>query len=64
MNPPPLGILMLDTRFPRIFGDVGNAQTWPFPVRYATVPHATPQAVVGADPAPWSRILSLRGGGW
>jgi hypothetical protein len=28
-----LGILMLDTRFPRILGDVGNAQTWPFPGR-------------------------------
>ena len=27
-----LGILSLDTKFPRIHGDIGNAETWPFPV--------------------------------
>ena len=37
-----IGILMLETRFPRIPGDVGNARTWPFPVRYRVVPGATP----------------------
>lgn len=35
--PIPLGVLMLDTRFPRIPGDVGNAATWPFPVQYRVV---------------------------
>jgi Asp/Glu/hydantoin racemase len=29
-----VGILMLDTVFPRPPGDIGNASTWPFPVRY------------------------------
>jgi Asp/Glu/hydantoin racemase len=45
-----IGILMLETRFPRIPGDVGNARTWPFPVRYRVVPGATPEAVVRGDP--------------
>ena len=42
----PLGILMLDARFPRIPGDMGNATTWPFPVLYKVVSGATPEAVV------------------
>ena len=41
-----LGILSLETRFPRIPGDMGNAGTWPFPVFYAVVPGASPQRVV------------------
>jgi hypothetical protein len=42
----PIGILMLDTRFARIPGDVGNALTWPFPVLYRVVGGATPERVV------------------
>jgi hypothetical protein len=43
---PALGILMLDTRFPRVPGDVGNPSTWPFPVRIAVVRDASPERVV------------------
>lgn len=42
----PLGILMLEARFPRIPGDMGNAGTWPFPVLYRVVKGASPEQVV------------------
>jgi Asp/Glu/hydantoin racemase len=41
-----VGILMLEARFPRIPGDVGNATTWPFPVLYKVIPGASPERVV------------------
>jgi hypothetical protein len=44
-----LGILMLDTRFPRPPGDIGNPATFEqlqIPVRYRTVQGASPQSVV------------------
>jgi len=41
-----IGILMLEARFPRIPGDMGNAQTWPFPVHYKVVKGASPDLVV------------------
>jgi Asp/Glu/hydantoin racemase len=42
----PLGILMLQARFARIPGDMGNATTWPFPVLYRVVKGASPERVV------------------
>lgn len=42
----PLGILMLEARFPRISGDMGNGTTWPFPVLYRVVGGASPDKVV------------------
>lgn len=41
-----VGMLMLDTVFPRIPGDFGNAATWPFPVLYRVVRGASPNRVV------------------
>ena len=43
---PALGVLMLDTRFPRPLGDVGNPASFDFPVRNAMVQGASPQRVV------------------
>lgn len=42
----PLGILMLDTRFPRGPGDIGNAASYDFPVVLKTVSGATVDRVV------------------
>jgi Asp/Glu/Hydantoin racemase len=41
-----LGILMLDTRFMRVPGDMGNPATWPFPVLYRVVRGASAEKVV------------------
>ena len=41
-----VGICMLDTRFPRIPGDIANARTWNVPVLYRVVPRSTPRQAV------------------
>jgi hypothetical protein len=41
-----LGILMLEARFPRIPGDMGNASSFPYPVLYKVVKGASPERVV------------------
>ena len=41
-----VGILMLEARFPRIPGDMGNARTWDFPVHFKIVRGASPDRVV------------------
>src|ERR1700722_1432713 len=41
-----VGILMLETKFPRIPGARGHGTTWPLPVLYKIVPGATPDRVV------------------
>ncbi|QVQ27277.1 aspartate/glutamate racemase family protein [Achromobacter deleyi] len=50
-----LGVLMLDTRFPRPPGDVGNRETFEragIPVHFVTVQGASPRKIVQeADPA-------------
>ena len=41
-----VGVMMLETRFPRIHGDIANACTWPFPLHYRIVRGASPHRVV------------------
>jgi Asp/Glu/hydantoin racemase len=48
-----LGILMLDTAFPRIPGDLGCADTFPFPVRHALIPGAHVDAIVHGRRDAW-----------
>jgi len=48
---PFLGVLMLETRFPRIPGDIGHPGTFAFPVRHVVVRGASARRVVQAgDP--------------
>ena len=65
-----VGVLMLDTAFPRIVGDVGNAQSYDFPVRFHVVEGADVTCIVqGAPPDPalvaafidGARILEAQG---
>ena len=49
---PFLGILMLETTFPRIKGDIGNSATFDFPVQYRVVKNASVERlVIQADKA-------------
>jgi len=41
-----IGILMLDSQFPRIKGDIGNAETWNYPVLFKKVENAYPEKIV------------------
>ncbi|MEO8835636.1 MAG: aspartate/glutamate racemase family protein [Caldimonas sp.] len=45
-GPASLGVVMLETRFPRPRGDIGNAATFDFPVHYRIVRGASPRRVV------------------
>ncbi|MGE5149841.1 MAG: hypothetical protein ACM3II_06935, partial [Rhodospirillaceae bacterium] len=46
----PLGILMLDTRFPRIEGDIGNPLSFDYPVIFRTLRGIGPGDAVAAHP--------------
>lgn len=46
-----LGLLMLDTRFPRPPGDIGHPRTFGVPVQRRVIEGAVPQAVVGSGAA-------------
>lgn len=50
-NDAAVGIMMLETSFPRIRGDIGNPATFLFPVIYQVVAGASPhRVVIEADP--------------
>jgi hypothetical protein len=46
-----IGIMVLNTKFPRIPGDIGNATTFDFPVRIRMVSGATAQRIVQENDA-------------
>lgn len=46
-----VGVLMLDTRFPRPPGDIGHPDSLGVPVRHAVIPGAWPRTVVGSAAA-------------
>jgi Asp/Glu/hydantoin racemase len=45
-----LGMMMMDCKFPRVRGDIGNAATWPFPVMYRVVRGAVAERLARAEP--------------
>ncbi len=47
-----LGVLMLETRFPRFPGEVGHPETFSFPVDYERVPGAVVDRVVSGEALP------------
>jgi hypothetical protein len=51
-----IGILLLDTSVPFIPGDVANATTYSFPVRFHKVEGFTVQRAIGKEPAMYDRL--------
>lgn len=45
-----IGVLMLDTHFRRLPGDIGNGRTWPFPIQFRVVRGADPATIVHGRP--------------
>ncbi|MGM0445667.1 MAG: aspartate/glutamate racemase family protein [Bacillota bacterium] len=51
-----IGILMLDTYTPFIPGDVGNASTYDFPVRFETVEDLTVKRIFSKDKSAYNKL--------
>lgn len=51
-----IGILLLDTSVPFIPGDVANATTYDFPVRYRKVDGFTVERAIGKDPSVYDAL--------
>lgn len=45
-----IGVICLDTAYPKIIGHIRNPATFEFPVRYRVVPGATASLVTGSEP--------------
>lgn len=45
-----IGIIVLDTGFERLPGDIAHASTWPFPVQFHVVRGVSPADVITGDP--------------
>lgn len=45
-----IGVIVLDTGFHRLPGDVANAETWDFPVQFRVVRGVKPKDVIEGDP--------------
>lgn len=54
-----LGVVMLDSRFPRLPGDIGNPDSFAFPVSYRRVDGATVGRIVSAEAPPQELIDSI-----
>ncbi len=48
-NQPYIGIIKLDTKFQRLLGDIGNPNTWNFPVVYQVIEGIYPENIVNHD---------------
>jgi len=48
-NQPYIGIIKLDTKFQRLLGDIGNPNTWNFPVVYQVIEGIYPENIVNYD---------------
>jgi len=52
-----IGVLLLDTFTPYIPGDVANASTYPFPVRFKKVENYTSERALSKDPTVFQSLL-------
>ena len=52
-----IGIVVLETWYPLLPGNVANATTFDFPVRYKILREATVERILGADPALLEMII-------
>lgn len=60
----PLGILILDTRFPRLPGDIGNPASFPFPVLYERLAGIGPSEAVRDAPGTPQLLDKLEAASW